>query len=305
MALTLKQSQALTELGNILYPFLPGKAHPHADQNLSFPGVASELNLDHHWPGGSKGPAITRLLTRALESDSTQFCPLVLAVVQHGMIYRMNKEPVSRDEIDTLNTVVRRVDFKIPELHDQVFLDGLPRKVNSKTPAGDTPDPAAISQLQKQLTELNAIKPVDLGFGFEAFLSDLFSLFELTPRQSFRLTGEQIGRFELDGEVYLLEARWRNEKTANRDLLTFSGKVGGKAQWSRGLFVSYMGFSEDGLHAFRQGRRTNLIGLDALDLYHVLSGNLNFREVLRRKVRRAAETNRVFVPVRELFNNVT
>ena len=66
-----------------------------------------------------------------------------------------------------------------------------------------------------------------------------------------------------------------------------------------------MGFSEDGLHAFRQGRRTNLIGLDALDLYHVLSGNLNLREVLRRKVRRAAETNRVFVPVRELFNNVT
>ena len=192
MALTLKQSQALTELANILYPFLPGKAHPYADQNLSFPGVASELNLDHHWPGGSKGPAITRLLTRTLESDSTQFCPLVLAVVQHGMIYRMNKEPVSRYEIDTLNTVVRRVDFKIPELHDPVFLDGLPRKVNSKTPDGDTPDPAAISQLQKQLTELNAIKPVDRGFGFEAFLSDLFSLFELTPRQSFRLTGEQI-----------------------------------------------------------------------------------------------------------------
>ena len=44
---------------------------------------------------------------------------------------------------------------------------------------------------------------------------------------------------------------------------------------------------------------------DGLDLYHILSGTLDLREVLRRKVRRAAETNRMFVPVRELFANVT
>ena len=277
MALNLKQSQALTELANILYPFLPGKAHPYADQNRSFPGVAAKLSLDHHWPGGSKGPAITRLLTGTLESDSARFCPLILAVVQHGLSYRMNKEPVTRDEIDTLNTIVRRVGFKIPELHDPVFLDGLPRKAKSKTPAEDAPDPAAVSHLQEKLTELEALNPVDRGFGFEAFLSELFSLFDLTPRQSFRLTGEQIdGSFELDGEVYLLEARWRNDKVANSDLLTFSGKVGGKAQWSRGLFVSYAGFSEDGLHAFGQGRQTNMIGLNGLDLFHVLSGNLKF-----------------------------
>ena len=68
---------------------------------------------------------------------------------------------------------------------------------------------------------------------------------------------------------------------------------------------SYVGFSEDGLKGFRQGRQTNLIGLDGLDLYHILSGMLHLREVLRSKVRRAAETNRLFVPVRELFANVT
>jgi hypothetical protein len=41
--------------------------------------------------------------------------------------------------------------------------------------------------------------------------------------------------------------------------------------------------------------------LDAL----ILSGQLDLSEVLRRKVRHAAETNRSFVPVREPFAHVT
>lgn len=40
MALPLKEAQAATELAEKLYPFLPGKPHPYADQTLSFPGVA-------------------------------------------------------------------------------------------------------------------------------------------------------------------------------------------------------------------------------------------------------------------------
>jgi hypothetical protein len=42
-----------------------------------------------------------------------------------------------------------------------------------------------------------------------------------------------------------VEARWRNVRAAIGDLLTFSGNVGRKVQWSRGLFVSYSGFSEE------------------------------------------------------------
>ena len=303
MALTLKDSQALTELADLLYSFLPGTPHPYADPSLSFPGVAAKLGLAHHWPGGSKGPAITRLLTGTLESDSARSCPLLLAIIRNAMNYRINKEPISRVEIETLNTIIQRIGYKIPELHDSTFLDGLPRNGKVKNPVKNKQGLETLSQLQKKLTDLQALEPVKRGFGFEIFLSDLFDVFDLAPRGSFRLTGERIdGSFKLDGEVYLLEARWRNEKAAISDLLTFSGKVGGKAQWSRGLFVSYVGFTEDGLQAFRHGRQTNLIGLDGLDLYHVLSGNLDLQNVLRLKVRRAAETNRDFVPVRELRN---
>jgi len=306
MTLSLKQSQALTELADCLYPFLPGKPHPYANQNLSFPGVAQKLGLEKHWPGGSKGPAIAGLLTATLESERGRFCPLILSIVQNGMSYRMNKEPATREEIEDLNAIILRIGYKIPELHDPDFLQGLPRRDKRADADIEGPDPTAIAVLEAQVIELPSIDPVKRGFAFEKLLSELFDLYGLASRGAFRLTGEQIdGSFELDNEVYLLEARWRNASAGNSDLLTFAGKVAGKAQWSRGLFVSYSGFSEDGLKGFAQGRRTNLIGMDGLDLYHILSGTLNLKEVLRRKVRRAAETNRVFVPVRELFPNVT
>src|SRR3546814_6788371 len=82
--------------------------------------------------------------------------------------------------------------------------------------------------------------------------------------------------------------------------MTFSGKVCGKACWSRGLFVSKSGFTVEGLEAFSRGRQTNLICADGLDLYEVLSRKVSLITVLEAKERRAAETNRAFVAVRDL-----
>jgi hypothetical protein len=305
MTISLKQGQALAELADRLYPFLPGTPHPYADQNLSFPGVAAQLGLHGYWPGGSKRPAITTLLRTTLEQESSRFCPLILAIVQNGIAYRMKRDPVSREEIDALNVIIGRIGYKISDLHDEEFLKGLPSFGRTEKSVNEAPDQKAVAELQAKVMALQGIEPVQRGFAFEVLLSRLFNLYRLAPRGSFRITGEQIGgSFALDREIYLLEARWRNEQSANSDLLIFSGKVAGKAEWSRGLFVSYAGFSKDGLLGFGQGRRTNIIGLDGLDLYHILSGSLDLREVLRRKMRRAAETNQVYVPVRELFAHV-
>jgi len=100
--------------------------------------------------------------------------------------------------------------------------------------------------------------------------------------------------------VYLLEAKWQGPRIGFADLMTFSGKVSGKAAWSRGLFVSNTGFSDEGLEAFSRGRATNLICFDGLDLYEVVSNRAPLAAVVEEKVRRAAETNRAFVPVRDL-----
>jgi hypothetical protein len=172
------------------------------------------------------------------------------------------------------------------------------------TPA--SPSPQALQNLNDRLLKLSTLKPQNRGFAFERFLTDLFTVYNLDPRRSFRLTGEQIdGSFQLQQEIYLLEAKWQDERTGQADLLTFAGKVDGKAQWSRGLFVSYSGFTEDGLQAFARGRRTSIICMEGLDLAQILSGCLDLVEVIERKKRRAAETGSAFVPVRDLFMSVT
>jgi hypothetical protein len=155
------------------------------------------------------------------------------------------------------------------------------------------------------LHSLSKVAPQARGFAFERLLNDVFEVYGLAPRGSFRLVGEQIdGSFQVGRDVYLVEAKWQNERTAQADLLVFSGKVEGKAQWSRGVFISYLGFSEDGLMAFALGKRTSITCVDGFDLSCVLTGRVDLADVIGRKVRRAAETNRAFVPVRELFPEI-
>lgn len=161
-------------------------------------------------------------------------------------------------------------------------------------------DRAKFSELQTSLIDLSKLDPVPRGFAFEKYLKQLFDSFGLGARASFRLVGEQIdGSFVLDNETYLLEAKWQNELVGATGLHAFNGKLEEKANWTRGLFVSYSGFSVDGLKAFGRGKR--LVCLDGADLAEALGRELPLNTVLERKVRHAAETGIAFAPVRELF----
>lgn len=62
----------------------------------------------------------------------------------------------------------------------------------------------------------------------------------------------------------------------------------------------HSGITQDGLEAFNRGSQTNIICVDGLDLYEVLSRRVSLIEVLEEKARRAAETNRAYIPVRDL-----
>ena len=160
-------------------------------------------------------------------------------------------------------------------------------------------DKTLILRLSANLLEVSALEPQARGYAFEQFLKELFDASGLDPRGSFRVRGEQIdGSFLLDSELYLLEAKWTNIKTDAATLLAFNAKVEGKAAWSRGLFVSNSGFTEDGLFAFGRGKR--VVCMDGLDLYEILNNGLSFAEVLSKKVRLAAETGYPFIPVRDI-----
>lgn len=160
-------------------------------------------------------------------------------------------------------------------------------------------EPSVASDLSARLLELTSLEPHKRGYAFEEFLAEMFSAYGLSSRSAFRLAGEQIdGSFQLHGNTYLLEAKWTNRKVDGPTLHAFDAKVNEKASWSRGLLVSYSGFTEAGLEAF--GRSKRIICMDGLDLHQILSGNLDLATVLVAKARRAAETGEYFVRVEDL-----
>lgn len=181
-------------------------------------------------------------------------------------------------------------------------LGGTPPKPNTKRglePQDEKMDDQLANELLGKLMEVSNLEPQPRGYAFEKFLKELFDVCGLSGRASFRLVGEQIdGSFEMNGETYLLEAKWTNQQVDASDLRSFNAKVEDKASWSRGLFISNSGFTEDGLLAFGTGK--SLICMDGLDLSEILLGRLSFQSVLSKKVRRAAETGRPFVRVRDL-----
>ena len=297
---SLAETQILNDIAGHLYDFLPGSGN----SNFSFPIAATKVGVVEFWTPGSKRPAILRLLEGTLEARRHRFCPLILAVVQHSMPWRAGRgEPLRVDEIDELNALLLRLQFKIPELQDASFREALAGKPKAAAvPAQPKIDPAAMEGLASDLIAISSLQPIQRGIAFEKLLSGAFDLFGLAARGSFRLVGEQIdGSFHLEGETYLLEAKWQGLKIGNRELQAFAGSVHTKSRWTRGLFVSYSGFSSEGLEAFARGHATDIICMEGGELWEVMANKFNLAEVLSRKARRAAETGQAFVPVRTLY----
>jgi hypothetical protein len=178
------------------------------------------------------------------------------------------------------------------------------RSPNHNSFTGQSPivavDRSKIAQIKSDLVSLSELAPQARGYAFEKFLKQLFDVYGLAAQDPFRLRGEQIdGSFQFANETYLVEAKWQGHPTGAAELHTFHGKIEQKAAWTRGLFVSNSGFTEDGLTAFGRGKR--VICMDGYDLYETLDREIPLNLVLERKVRRAAETGAPFVRVRDLF----
>lgn len=218
--------------------------------------------------------------------------------------------------LDTLNALweyreVSSVTHKHAELDDTVRaaffgiierLEGAPpgqQQVSSTTSAGSRIDATAASALARRLLHVAEFEPQSRGYAFEKFLKGMFDAYGLAARASFRLVGEQIdGSFVSGGNTYLLEAKWTNDLVGAATLRSFNAKVEDKARWSRGLLLSYSGFSSEGLAAF--GRGKSVICMDGRDLHDILSGGLDFTAILAMKARQAAETGQPFVRVEDL-----
>jgi hypothetical protein len=128
------------------------------------------------------------------------------------------------------------------------------------------------------------------GYAFEDFLNRLFGASSLEPRGPFRIQGEQIDRsFVLRDSVYLLEAKWTSKLTNKAELVVFNEKVTSKSGFTRGLFVSYAGFSSDAVATFATGRTVSTVLATVQDIAVCLERRISVDEMIWQKVRALAE----------------
>jgi hypothetical protein len=133
------------------------------------------------------------------------------------------------------------------------------------------------------------------GFELERVMYELFELFDLDPKASFKNLGEQLdGAFSLDGTEYLFEAKWQKELVNKADLVVFSDKVKTKLENTLGIFLSINGFSPDGVAAHQAGGASILL-MDGGDLMAVLEERIDFTSLLLRKKRYAAQTGNIYL----------
>ncbi len=252
---------------------------------------ASELKININDPkyavnGGSKGKRLRYFL---------QTCDDVTAVRALVALWEHRSEYLARSGD---NDPVPNAEARYLGLIDRLSGSASPKPA----PFQSAPlvDRQKIATIKSELLRVSSLDAQARGYAFEGFLKDLFDVFGLAAQKPFRLRGEQIdGSFQLGSDTYLLEAKWHGQPIGVADLHTFHGKIEQKAAWTRGLFVSTGGFSEDGLVAFGRGKR--VICMDGLDLYDMLDREIPLNLALERKVRKAAETGMPFLRVRDLF----
>jgi len=318
MTLSLKESQAIADLAEHLYDYLPGSGNPKWKGHVSFKSVSEKVGLDSFWQPGSKLPMIINLLEKTLDQKRSLFERLILGIVKSGITYRKKqKKPITTDDIDILNGLILEVGFKFPDLWDPDFyaslrIDGETRgkinvdAINQRERLKEKANYEKINQLDEIKRDFFSLYQVttsqEAGFKFEKILNKLFAFQGLSPRESFRVVGEQIdGSFELDHETYLVEAKWTKDPIPEAQLLTFRGKIEGKSAYTRGIFISLNGISDEAKVAIIQGKQPTFFAIDGYDLTNILSGEIELINFLRQRRRILAEESAVVVPYTELW----
>jgi hypothetical protein len=157
----------------------------------------------------------------------------------------------------------------------------------------------SLDELRRAYVELLSLEPQTRGYRLQGVLTELFGLFDLDPKASFAVEGEQIdGAFSFESSDYLLEAKWQKDPVEPRDLRDFDGKIRNKLKTTLALFIAVNGFSNAAVETHSRVGAAMVL-MDGEDLYAILDGRISLPDVLHRKRRHAAQTGDIYIRVRD------
>ncbi|MBI5324444.1 MAG: restriction endonuclease [Ignavibacteriae bacterium] len=140
------------------------------------------------------------------------------------------------------------------------------------------------------------------GYILENLLRNLFELFDLDPKSSFKCYGEQIdGAFRLDNTDYLLESKWVKNPIGSKDLDSFKEKIKRRLDNTLGLFISINGFSEEGVNTHSSGEK-KIILMDGSDIMAILEERIDLRILIRRKKDSAVLRGNIYLKVNDILS---
>jgi hypothetical protein len=136
-----------------------------------------------------------------------------------------------------------------------------------------------LAELKTSYLESMKLPAQARGFALEKLLHDMFEAFDLDPKASFRVAGEQIdGGLTFGSEYFLLEAKWQQDPTARDDLDVFSAKVRRRGENTLGLFIAINGFEPTAVE-IHSGNRSPIMLMDGGDLYAVLDERIDLNDL--------------------------
>ncbi len=238
----------------------------------------------------------------AMQADLVRLVEEVSKVTDFSHLERLDggkaKATLARKSVDALRTLF--------VVHAEIEADEEKAAARRQKAADNLKKSSAVRSALDELSKkylllLTDANPQQRGFDLEKIVCQLFALFDLDPKASFRIQGEQIdGAFSFDGTEYLFEAKWQKEQIAAHDLDGFAKKIERKLDNTLGLYLSMNGYSSDGIAAHSSGRRVILL-IDGGHLMAVLEGRIELPQLLTRIKRNAAQTGNIYLGLGEIL----
>jgi len=240
--------------------------------------------------------------------DNAGKTDIINAIVSN--FYRM-RGPVDRDNLD-----VKKAQGLLNEFREMVGTDPIEAEIKRQAQEkarsehldsieGRKVHTEHLNKMNQNFIELASTKdisPQQRGFNLETLFFELLALYEFDYTKPYRTgAGEQIdGHFRYEKFDYLVEAKWTVGLTKQPDLSIFDGKIRGKAQSTRGFFLSANGFDQNVISKF-SGDAPRIVLMTGEDLAIVFSNQISFDDAMKIKVDAIVRKGQIFLPLRSIL----
>lgn len=269
-----------------------------AKLSLENPAIIGTINWDL-----TKRESVKELIERMINRQDlykNDLMNLIISVAEMNDFSHLKfwdedgtKTKKAKDSVDKLRNLTKGY-FQISKEQEEAKL----RKIETEKRINKNKTlESELNILKNQFYEIASINSNQKrGFALEKFLYELFLLYDLAPKGSFKNYGEQIdGAFTFDGNDYLMEAKW-SKQVDRGELASFCYKVETKFKTAVGLLITIDGITKEALSPDFK----SIIIMDGSDLMVILEGRVSLPDLLLRKRRKAIETGKIYVNYQNL-----